>query len=168
MGVKFNRVKFSSFERSPLTSFCLAKGAEDVRSLIASLYEATPKPELAYGISDMDALEHYFPEYRYTAANQARLAAGVPSLALYTSERGPIYTQLDHLLLRESRFLPPDLLHPCGDLSIIGDTVVFMRAEHDQLWALAIKNAAFADQMKGVFRLLWASAKPGFTETVVG
>jgi hypothetical protein len=103
----------------------------------------------------MDVLEENFPEFTVSSGNSARLAAGVPSRLIYTSSRGKIYSRSDRLLMRESRFVPLEMLEPVGDISIVGNTVAFMSAKGGEVKAYTITNPAIAHQMLGVFHLLW-------------
>lgn len=138
----------------------VAHGAYDARALVSSLFtEPGPKPTLVYGISNMDMLERRFPEFSVSFANLARLEAGIPSRFLYTSIKGPIYGRSDHRLLRQSRFLPPERLSGCEDLTIFADTVVFLTEEDTDVMAQAITNPALARQMRGFFNFLWDCAK---------
>lgn len=136
----------------------IARGVEDARELLLSLFQRE-NPKRAYGIANMDVLEENFPEFTVSSGNTARLAAGVPSRLIYTSSRGKIYSRSDRLFMRESRFLPLELLDPVGDISIVGDTVAFMNVRGGDVTAYTITNAAIAQQMIGVFELLWTMGR---------
>jgi hypothetical protein len=135
------------------------QGPVEIRELFTTLYgPSRPKPDLVYGISNIDVLERQFPEHNASVGNSSRLAAGVPSRFIYTSARGKAYSGSDRMLHRESRFLPPEQLEPLGDITIIGDVVVFLTESHGTVEACAVADAAVARQMQGVFNLLWSQA----------
>ena len=141
------------------SNYRIAHGVLEARALIASLYDQPgSRPDLVYGISNMDTLERYFPEYSTDFGNPARMAAGVNSRLIYTSIKGPIYGRSDTRLHRQSRYLPPEELDGCTDLTIVGNTVVFMSATGTQMVSQSITNAALAAQMTSFFNFLWNHA----------
>ena len=136
------------------------QGPEAVRELFSALYDPKRgKPDLAYGISNLDVVERQFPEYTISSGNISRLAAGVPSRFIYTSEKGKTYIGSDKLLNRESRYVPLEQLEPIGDITIIGDVTVFMSENRGRVEAYAVTNAAVARQMIGVFNFLWSQGR---------
>ena len=158
-----SNMRYETIKEKPRTLGLVVRGADDIRALISSLFQG-PKPKMAFGITNADMLERHFPEFRYGSGNPARLAARVPSKVIYTCESGPVYGKLDHLLLRESRYLPPETLSKCGDLTIVGDVVVFMVEEAGEPQALALTSAALARQMQGIFEVLWSCGSSNFPE----
>jgi hypothetical protein len=142
-------------------NYRVARGVEPARSLFFSLYEQPgPKPGLVYGISNMDVLERLFMEFSVDFANPARIAANIPSRFLYTSIKGPVYGRSDLRLHRESRYLTAEQLGGCADLTIVGDTVVFMSFDSPEVVAQAITSPAVAAQMQAFFSFLWDHATP--------
>lgn len=140
-------------------AYRVARGIAPARSLVSSLFQQPgPKPELVYGISNMDTLERLFPEFSIDFGYPARIEAHVPSRFLYTSIKGPIYGRSDQRLHRQSRYLPPDQLAGCEDMSIIGDTVVFMTITGADVVAQSITNPALAAQMRAFFNFMWDRA----------
>jgi hypothetical protein len=140
-------------------NFRVAHGAQNVSSLISSLFNAPgPRPNRAYGISNLDVLENRFPKFVAQSTNFARLEAGVPSRFIYTSLRGPFITSNDDLFMRHSKYLSPEELEGCTDLTIVGETVVFMTEIGTDVVAQAITNRAIAGQMVSFFNFLWAMA----------
>ena len=141
-------------------NFRVAKGVEQARSLLSSLFtEPGPKPKLVYGIADIDALERLFVEFSLDFGYPARLAANIHSRCIYTSIKGHRQGRSDERLLRESRFLTPEQLGGCADLTIIGDTVVFMTYDPEVV-AQAVTSALVAAQMTAFFTFLWDHAAP--------
>ncbi len=136
-----------------------ARGADAVRALVGSLFQRPNLPEIVYGISDMDMLERNFPEYSYSSGNPARLQAGIPSRFLYSSSQGPVYSMSDHLLNRESRYLPQRVLKPYVDLTIVGNTVMFLTERDDTVVARAVTSDPLAKHMRELFERLWASGE---------
>jgi hypothetical protein len=143
-----------------MTDYRIAYGAVAARELVSSLFEGPgPRPEMAFGISNMDMLERHFIEFSVSHANPARLAAQVPGRFIYTTIKGPIYGRSDKRILRESRYLPPEQLKGLADLTIVGDTVVFMTEAGTDVVAQAVKNPELATMMVGFFNFLWAHAQ---------
>jgi hypothetical protein len=134
-----------------------ATGADEVRELVALLYRAPLPPEVL-GISDMDMLERHFPEYGYSSGNSTRLLARVPSRFIYSSSQGPVYSHSDHLLLRTSRYMPYRYIRPYLDLTIVGNTVMFLTEANGSVKAEAVTSAEVARTMTGVFERLWEQA----------
>jgi hypothetical protein len=140
-------------------NYRIVHGVFEVRALISSLFSNPgPKPDLVYGISDVDMLERHFPEFSVNSGNRARLEAHVPSRFIYTSIKGPTHAPRDARLLRESRYMPPEKLDGCTDLTIVGDTVVFVAEEGPGVVAQSITSSALAAQMRGYFKFLWDHA----------
>ncbi len=131
----------------------IVRGAGRIRRLVAGLYRGDP--ELVYGISDMDMLERWFPEFVYSSANPSRVAAGVHSRFLYTGSCGATYSRSDHLLLRESRYLSAEVVRPYVDLTIAGTTVVKLDEVRGDMVARVFNDAAMAGVMRLRFDELW-------------
>jgi hypothetical protein len=137
------------------------RGVDEVRAIVAGLYDGhIPLPEVAYGISDIDMLERLFPEFMFTSAFSPRLEAGVRSRSVYTSSSGRVYGRSDHLLLRESRFLPRQAILPWVDTTIVGDTVVVVREADGSAVAKVSTDPDFARQMRRRFEILWSQGRP--------
>ena len=129
-------------------------GVEATRRLVAGLFKT--KPSLLCGISDMDMLERLFPEFRFSSANPARLAAGVRSRFIYSSSNGPVYGRSDHLLLRESRCLPRARILKYVDLTVADDTVVKIDLVGGKVVARAVTSPTMAGRMRDIFEELWS------------
>jgi hypothetical protein len=141
-------------------NYRVAYGAQEASALISSLFSRPiPDPGRAYGISNLDMLEVRFPNFIASFANFDRLEAKVPSRFIYTSARGPFISGSDDLFMRRSKYLSPGQLAGCEDLTIVGDTVVFMTDTGTDVIAEAITSPTIAKQMISFFNFLWAFAE---------
>jgi HTH-type transcriptional regulator, sugar sensing transcriptional regulator len=103
-------------------------GPEGIKSIMASFLEAhrDDSDKMLYGISNLDQLWSYFPEFRTNMTNPERIKHGFESKFIYTSSEGPVFRDLDHASMRESRFVPLDKFPLNGDISIVGNHVIML------------------------------------------
>jgi hypothetical protein len=144
----------------PASNYRVVTGSEEVRALISSLFaNPSPRPNRAYGISDMEMLERHFEGFIPSSTNFARLDANISSRFIYTSVKGPVYSRSDDVYMRHSKYLPPEQLTGCADLTIVGNTVVFMTESGPEVIAHAVTSPEIAGQMVSLFNFLWAYAE---------
>jgi sugar-specific transcriptional regulator TrmB len=134
---------------------------EGIHSIVGSflLTAVSNKTESIYGFSDVDKVEQFFPQIAKRKGNPARIQAGMHSKLIYTSERGPIYKQYDNENIRESRHIPGDKYPIKGDLTLAGDSTLFLSLDGDHPFGVSIKSAAVAAVMKTLFDMAWAEAE---------
>ena len=66
--------------------------AEGIRSMMASFLSAHQREgvKIVYGISNLDQLYGFFPEFKAAGGNPDRLKSRIPSKFIYTTKQGPI------------------------------------------------------------------------------
>jgi len=133
---------------------------EGIHAVVGSflLTAVANKTESIYGFSDVDKVEQFFPQIARQQGNPARIQAGIHSRLIYTSERGPIYKPKDQENIRESRHIPGEKYPIKGDLTLAGDSTLFLSLDGDHPFGVAIKSAAVAAVMRTLFDLAWAEA----------
>jgi len=134
---------------------------EGIHSLVGSflLSAVANKTESIYGMSDVDKVEEFFPQIAKKKGNPIRIKAGLRSKLIYTSERGHFYKEHDSESNRESRHIPPGKYPIKGDLTLAGDSTLFLSLDGDHPFGVSIKSAAVADAMRTLFDLAWAEAE---------
>lgn len=134
---------------------------EGIHAIVGSflLTAVSSKTESIYGFSDVDKVEGFFPQIAKSKGNPARIQAGMHSRLIYTSTRGPIYKEHDAANIRESRHIPGDKYPIKGDLTLAGDSTLFLSLDGDHPFGVSIKSAAVAAVMRTLFDLAWAEAE---------
>lgn len=134
-----------------------ASGTKAIRKLFVRLFK-TADSDVVLGITDLDSLVETFPEYEFTSSFSARLEAGLSSKVIYSSIEGPILHSSDDLYDRQSVYYRPDKLPFRGDLTLMGDWVVFvMMSRHPR--AIALHDSGLSHQFREMFQLYWNEGK---------
>lgn len=134
--------------------------AEGIRTVVGSFLSSHHDHDVttAYGISNLDQLDEFFPDIAAQDANPDRLSSGLASKFLYTSKRGAIIKDNDTAKKRVSRYVPPDKYPINGDLSILGDNVVIISMTGTKPIAITIRSHEIAKSMLALFELAWQAA----------
>jgi sugar-specific transcriptional regulator TrmB len=134
--------------------------AEGIRGMMASFLSSHKRDEVetVYGISNLDQLYEFFPEFAAQGGNPDRIKSQVPSKIIYTSKQGPIMKPNDRALNRQSRFVPETGFELNGDLSIVGDYVVLLSLTGNKPIGITIQSDQLAKTMLGLFELAWETA----------
>jgi sugar-specific transcriptional regulator TrmB len=132
---------------------------EGIRGLFGTFFDTYEgKPDMVYGVSNLDQLHAFFPEIKEANTNPQRLRKQIKSKFIYTSSRGPIYHDGDAAMGRDSRFIPADKFPFKGDFSIIGDHIIMISFTVAHPLAITIKSQELAAGMRAIFNLLWEQA----------
>lgn len=133
--------------------------AEGIKTIMASFLENSSRDvaEL-YGMSNLDQVYAFFPEFRPAFGNPERTRAGIHSRFIYTSQEGPILKPTDKERNRESRFVPLDKYPLTGDVTIVGDNIVMLSLIGNKPIGITIKSAELSKSFKAIFDLAWTSA----------
>ena len=116
--------------------------------------------EFVYGISNIDRVNDFFPEFEAASANPQRKSAGIRSKFLYTSSRGPVLRETDHLSNRQSRFVPIEQFPMMSDFTIVGDNVMMLTLNGKNPLGITITSTELAASFKAIFDITWAAAEP--------
>jgi predicted transcriptional regulator len=140
---------------SPIVKFY--DGADSIKTILNTFIEKAREPaiEKVYGFSNMDLVLKVFPEFRATTSNPWRSEAGVHSMFLYTSSKGPIMKNSDASQNRESRWLPLDKFPAVGDFTILGDTILMLSLGAAHPVGITIESRELADGLKVIFSAAW-------------
>ncbi|HSX15144.1 MAG TPA: helix-turn-helix domain-containing protein [Candidatus Saccharimonadales bacterium] len=132
--------------------------AEGIKTIMASFLESNREVGTLYGISNLDQIYAFFPEFRPTLANPHRQAAGIHSKFIYTSQEGPILKATDKESNRESRYVPSNAYPLNGDITIVGDHIVMLSLSGNKPIGITIQSQELAKALKAIFDLAWLSA----------
>jgi sugar-specific transcriptional regulator TrmB len=135
-----------------------ADGIKGIMKTFLASHKAEAK-EGIYGITNLDQLYGFFPEFRETASNPQRTEQGIASKIIYTSEQGPIFKGTDKERNRQSRWVPLDDYPLNGDISIVGDHVVLLTLKGSQPLGITIDSHELAQGLVGLFKLAWTGAE---------
>lgn len=135
------------------------EGTEGIKSIISSFYEAHPESRETKGITNLDQLYNFFPEFENAGGNPQRVKARVKSKVLYTTVRGPILKSTDKAMNRESRFVPADKYPINGDWSIVGNHIVVLSFTGSKPIGVTVNSEELAKGMLAFFDLAWEAAK---------
>lgn len=113
-----------------------------------------------YGMSNLDQLYEFFPEIATEQANPDRLAAGIESQYLYTSNRGSVYQGKDSSRNRKSRFVPLEKYPLNGDITIVGDRIALLSLSGTRPLGVVIHSEELSKALRGLFELAWEAAEP--------
>jgi len=111
------------------------------------------------GISNLDQLYVFFPEFRMATSNPQRKKAGIKSRFLYTSKEGPILGESDNTSNRTSRFLPFDKFPMSGDFTIVGNAVMILSLNGANPIGITIESPELAQGFRGIFEAAWFAAE---------
>ena len=112
-----------------------------------------------FGISNLDQLYSFFPEFKSSASNPERVTEGIPSKIIYTAVEGPIFKGTDKAKNRVSRWVPVDEYPLNGDISIVGNHIVLLSLTGSQPLGITIESAELAKGLVGFFKLAWKGAE---------
>lgn len=135
------------------------EGAEGIKSIMSSFYEAHPETKETRGITNLDQLYSFFPEFENAGGNPTRVKAKVKSRVIYTTKKGPILKEHDKKMNRESRFVPLDKYPISGDWSMVGNHIVMLSFTGTRPIGVTINSEELAKGMMAFFDLAWESAK---------
>lgn len=116
--------------------------------------------EMMYGISNIDQVYAYFPEFKAALANPERTKKHIRSRFIYTSQDGPILRESDKKSFRDSRYLPADKFPLNADFNIIGDNIVMLSLVGDSPLGITIHSRELAAGMRAIFEAVWAASEP--------
>lgn len=132
--------------------------AEGIKAITASFLESNKNVGELYGMSNIDQLFGFFPEFSAASGNPERTKVGIRSKFIYTSERGPVLKDSDKERNRESRFVPIDKYPLTGDVTIVGDNIVMLSLVGNKPIGITINSAELSKSLKAIFDLAWESA----------
>jgi sugar-specific transcriptional regulator TrmB len=132
-------------------------GAEGIRTINKLFLDELANSHFkhTYGISNLDDVFEFFPEFKKAGANPDRVTTGIKSYFLYTSKNGPILSRDDESNIRVSKFVDNAKFPIQGDTSIVGDKVMILSLRGGHPTGAVIHNPEFAKTMKSVFELAW-------------
>ena len=135
--------------------------AEGIRAMVASFLSSHKDTgvTMTYGMSNLDQLYAFFPEFERQSGNPDRQTANIASRFIYTTKMGAIYHESDKARNRISRFVPAEQYPLNGDLSIVGDIVVLLSLSGSRPIGVTIESAELAKTMQAVFELAWKAAE---------
>ncbi|HSX02322.1 MAG TPA: helix-turn-helix domain-containing protein [Candidatus Saccharimonadia bacterium] len=135
-----------------------ADGIKSIMETFLSGHKREPY-DCIYGISNLDQLYAFFPEFKQNDANPQRVKLGIPSRMLYTSSEGPIFAPTDPVSNRESRWVPLDK-HPLnGDITIVGHHIVMLGLSGNKPIGVTIDSEDISRGLLELFNLAWENAK---------
>jgi len=111
------------------------------------------------GISNLDQLYVFFPEFKVASGNPQRKKAGIKSRYLYTSTEGAILQGSDETSNRTSRYLPYDKFPMSGDFTIVGDAIMILSLNGTNPIGISIESAELAQGFRGIFEAAWYAAE---------
>lgn len=146
-------------KESPTVKFY--DSADGIKTIMNTFLENGRRPEVeyVYGMSNLDQLYSFFPEFRRASANPERSKAGIKSRFVYTSSEGPLLHATDGERNRESRYLPLERFPMVGDFTIVGDNVMLLSFGGQHPIGVTISSAELAQGFKAIFEVAWHSAK---------
>ena len=101
---------------------------EGIRSIMGTFLEEHKGEveDYLFGVSNLNQLYEFFPEFRAQMQNPERMRAGVRSKFIYTSQEGAIMHAGDKLSNRVSRWVPGKDFPLMGDFTVIGSHIVML------------------------------------------
>lgn len=102
--------------------------------------------------------------YQYKDANQSyiaeRVSRNIGLRVLFAgTEDNHIFTKLDRLEMRDTRFLPQKYFDPKVETQIFGNTIVYIAHSEKEPFATVIENEAIASDECQKFEILWQVSK---------
>lgn len=133
--------------------------AEGIKSIMASFLQAHRNEGPIFGLSNLDQVLSFFPEFEAAQANPTRTKLGIPSRIIYSSTRGPILKPADKQRNRQSRFVPPKKYGLNGDFSVVGDHIVLLSLSGKRPIGITIDSPELAKGLRAIFELAWQAAE---------
>jgi sugar-specific transcriptional regulator TrmB len=135
-------------------------GEDSIKTILNTFIEKARQPgvDTVYGFSNLELLLKFFPEFKSTMSNPWRSEAGVHSMFLYTSEKGPVMKASDSSQNRDSRWLPPDKFPAVGDLTILGDAILMLSLGAGHPVGVTVESRELAQCFRVVFSVAWEGA----------
>lgn len=131
--------------------------AEGIKTIMASFLESNKDAQELYGMSNLDQVYAFFPEFRPSFGNPERTRVGIHSKFIYTSKDGAFLKETDKQRNRESRFVPVDKYPLTGDITVVGDNIVMLSLIGNKPIGVTIKSAEISKSLKAIFDLAWKS-----------
>lgn len=134
---------------------------EGIKSIIKTFYDSHMGEgiDTVYGISNLDQLYEFFPEFKDASSNPSRVAARVKSKIIYTSVNGPSFARSDEKLMREALFVPLDRYPISGDITIVGNHFLLLSLKGAQPIGITVYSEQLAKGMLAIFNLAWEAAE---------
>jgi sugar-specific transcriptional regulator TrmB len=107
---------------------------------------------------NLDELSEILPEPSINSASAERVARGITSRLIYTSERQRLSVADEKAQLRVSRFVPASKYPVTGDIGILGDCVILISLSQNRPVGVRIRNAEMARSMRALFEMAWDQA----------
>lgn len=132
--------------------------AEGIKSIMGTFLQAHLNEGPIFGVSNLDQVMEFFPEFASSDANPARISLGIPSRIIYTSKRGPFLKEGDKNRNRVSRFVPHDKFPLDADFSVVGNHIVLMSLKGTRPIGITIDSQDLANGLRAIFELAWQTA----------
>lgn len=129
-----------------------AQGPQAIRHQLSQAFKQAKPDTVVYGICNLDLVKAHFPEMELVSANPTRSEAELPSRFIYTSTSGPELRSTDQMYRRESRFISDDF---SLNFTVVGNWVIFVTLEGDEVVSHSIKSAGLANDMMNMFNIIW-------------
>ncbi len=133
--------------------------AEGIKSVFKTFLISQKSAKVTYGISNIDQVYAFFPEFRANLTNPSRAQSGIKSRFIYTSAEGPILKSSDRQRNRDSRWLPVDKYPLHGDINIVGDHIVMLSLTGTRPLGVSIRSAELAKSLLALFELVWDASE---------
>ncbi|HUC20668.1 MAG TPA: helix-turn-helix domain-containing protein [Candidatus Polarisedimenticolaceae bacterium] len=134
-----------------------AEGLRTVMKTVIDEAKAAGEMQL-YGMSNVDQFNAFFPEIAAGSSNPERVRAGIACQYIYTSNKGPVYPQVDKANNRVSRYVPIEKYPLNGDMTVIGNNIALMSMSGSRPLGVIIKSNELSRSMRGLFLLAWEGA----------
>lgn len=136
------------------------EGADGIKTLFSSFF-SLPEYQTSdiSGISNLDQVHEFFPDFEAAGGNPERLKRGIKSKLVYTSAKGPIYQQDDSDKLRVARYVPIDKYPLSGDFSIVGDHVFLLSLGGKKPIGISIHSREITKGFRAIFDMAWDKAE---------
>ncbi len=132
---------------------------EGIKSIMASFLAQHRKEGPIFGVSNLDQLFEFFPEFGQASSNPERTKLGIRSRIIYTSKRGAVLAGSDKARNRESKFVPLDKFPFNGDFNVVGNHIILLSLSGPRPIGVTIDSAELAKGLRAVFELAWEAAK---------
>lgn len=146
------KVLFDLAEEKPLVRYF--EGLEGIKKVQNEFLHT--KSKQIYSISFRDDLYTAIPNQGEYVKERVRKK--IRSKFIYSSTKGPLSNVSDKELLVESRFIPPERFPKGADITIF-DNKVAIASLHGKVMCTVIEHNDIAKSFRGIFDLLWMSAK---------
>jgi sugar-specific transcriptional regulator TrmB len=135
---------------------------EGIQTILNSFIDRGRREDVveAYGLSNIDRVNDFFPEIKTAKSNVRRREANIHSKFLYTSARGAILHDSDAASNRESRFVPFEKFPMTSDFTIVGDNVMLLTLNGKNPLGITITSSEIAASFRAIFDITWAAAEP--------